>query len=244
MKTGGQFICLWIMAVMAAIWVGCFFLYPGFTPPLSPTLPAEEVAAFYRDPDNLWRSRYSMILLNWFGFGLLPLYGIIVVQMKRMRLFSDVLPYGYLAAAASGASLFLTSNLYFLLAAFRPERDPALTQMFNDLAWINFTAPMTFVVAQNIALALAIFFDKQAAPIFPKWVAAFNILIALVVAPSALSAATLTGPFAWDGVWSFWVRLGALSLWAVVMFFQCWGAIVREKREEGASSALPQGARA
>jgi len=231
MKTGGQYICLWLVAMAGAIWLGCFLLYPGFTPPLSPSLSADEVAAFYRNPDNLWRARYSMILFNWFGFGLLPLYGVIVVQMKRMKLYSDVLPYGYLAAATSGVGLFATTDLYFLLAAFRPERDPAITQMINDLAWLNFTAPVGFLIAQNVALAIGIYLDKQASPIFPKWVALFNVLIALLIAPAAISAMTLTGPLAWDGIWSFWVRLGAITLWAIVMFFVCWGAVSREKRE-------------
>lgn len=246
MKTGGQYICLWVMAGMGAIWAACFLLFPGFTPPLSPSLSAEQVAEFYRDPDNLWRARYSMILLNWFGFGLLPLYGVIVVQMKRMKLFSDVLPYGYLAAATSGAGLFATTDLYFLLAAFRPERDPAITQLINDLAWLNFTAPVGFLIAQNVALALCIFFDKQAEPIFPKWLAYFNIMIAALIAPAAMSAMTLEGPFAWDGVWSFWVRLGAITLWTLVMLGMCWGAVARQKREEelglSRAGAAPQGA--
>lgn len=234
MSTRGQYICLWITVVVAAIWTGCFLLFPGFTQPLSPNLSPEEVAAFYRDPENMNRTRYSMILYNWFAVGLLPLYGVIVVQIKRMQHYSDVLAYGYLAAATSAVGLFMTTDLYFQVAAFRPERDPIIMQLINDMAWINFTAPVGFVIAQNVALALAIYLDKPKR-IFPLWVGHFNILIAAVIAPSALSAMTLEGPFAWDGLWSFWGRLGAITLWAVVMFFAVWGAVAREKREEATS---------
>jgi hypothetical protein len=219
---------------VAAISLVCFLLFPGFLPPLSPTLSADAVAAFYRNPENLSRARYSMILYNWFGMGFLPLYALIVVHIKRMNHYSDVFAYGFLAAATSGVGLFATSDLYFQLAAFRPERNPAILQVINDMAWLNFTAPVGFVVAQNVALALAIYLDKGPSPVFPRWVGHFNILIAVLVAPAALSVTTLTGPFAWDGVWSFWVRLGSISLWGVVMFFVLWGVVGREKGEEAA----------
>jgi hypothetical protein len=236
MNTRGQYILLWSTVVVALICLGSFLLFPGFHPPISPMSSAEEVAAFYRDPENLSRTRYSMILYNWFGIGFLPLYGLIVVHIKRMNHYSDVFAYGFLAAATSGVGLFATSDLYFQIAAFRPERNPAITQVINDMAWLNFTAPVGFIVSQNVALALAIYLDKQARPVFPRWVAHFNLLIAALVAPAALAVTTLTGPFAWDGVWSFWVRLVAISLWGVVMFFVLWSAVRREKREEAALS--------
>lgn len=67
MGTTGQNICLWTAPVVGACWLICFLTVPGFTAPLSPTLPAEAVAAFSADPDNLDRTRYGMILFNWFG---------------------------------------------------------------------------------------------------------------------------------------------------------------------------------
>ena len=234
MNTRGQYILLWSTLVVAAICVACFFIFPGFLPPMSPSLSAEATAAFYRNPANLARARYSMILYNWFGIGFLPMYGLIVVHMKRMNHYSDVLAYGFLAAATSGVGLFATSDLYFQLVAFRPERDPAIMQVLNDMAWLNFTAPTGFIVAQNAALALGIYLDKSPRPVFPKWVAHFNLLAAALVAPAALSVTTLTGPFAWDGLWSFWIRLGTIAVRGVVMFFVRWAAATREKREEAA----------
>ena len=38
---------------------------------MSPTMSAEEVAAFYRDETA--RIRYSMIVFNWFAVGLIPI---------------------------------------------------------------------------------------------------------------------------------------------------------------------------
>ncbi|HWS93249.1 MAG TPA: hypothetical protein VN306_12385, partial [Mycobacterium sp.] len=65
-RTDGELILLWALPAAGIIWFAAFLLFPGFTPPMSPRMPAEQVAAFYRDPANLPRIRYSMILFNWF----------------------------------------------------------------------------------------------------------------------------------------------------------------------------------
>lgn len=231
MNTSGQNVILWSAPVVGAIWLACFLLYPGFIPPLSPGLSAEQVAAFYMDPENLARTRYSMIMFNWFGIGLLPFYCVIVVQMRRMAHYTPVLAYGFLASVTSSATLFCITDLMFQLIVFRPERDPAIIQMVNDLAWINFTAPVGFLIAQNLALALGIYLDRQLKPVFKPWVGHFNLVIALAYIPAAFASATLTGPFAWDGLFSFWMRIGALVLWATVMFFAILGTIKREKAD-------------
>ena len=46
--------------------------------------------------------------------------------MKRMATQSHVFAYCYLSAAVSGATLFALADLFWLIAAFRPDRDPAL----------------------------------------------------------------------------------------------------------------------
>ena len=50
--------------------------------------------------------------------------------------------------------------------------------MFNDLAWITFTTLVPFLIAQSVILALAIYFDDPSRPVFPRWVAHFNVLVA------------------------------------------------------------------
>ncbi len=83
-QTDGEVILLWTLPVVVLIWAAVFFLFPGFLPPMSPTMSANEVAAFYRDPGNLARIRYSMIVFNWFCVGLIPILALIVMQIRRM----------------------------------------------------------------------------------------------------------------------------------------------------------------
>ena len=224
-----QWIGLWLAAVFAVVLLVAFVAFPGFLPPMSPELSADEVAEFYRD--NAGLIRFSMITFNLCGIMLIPFFMVIVVQMKRMATPSQVFAYCYLSGVVSGATLFAIADLMWLIAAFRPERDPQLVLLLNDLAWIIFTAPVGMIVVQNLCLALAVHFDAHPHPIFPRWVAPFSVLTGLVMAPAACAAIFRTGPLAWNGIVSFWLRIGAFGLFFVVMFFVLRSALERQATE-------------
>jgi hypothetical protein len=235
-RPDGEAILLWTLPALGLLWLAAFLLFPGFVKPMSPTLSAEQVAAFYRDPENLPRIRYSMILFNWFAVGLIPILALIALQMRRMAHRTPIFSYAILACAAGGPTIFLMANLFWLLAAFRPARDPQLTLMFNDLAWVTFSTQVGFLIAQSVILALAIFLDRQARPVFERWVAHFNLAIAALLAPAAFAGLALAGPLAWDGLLTFWVRNAAIGVWIVVMAVVLARAI-RRQRAEGEAAA-------
>ena len=214
-RTDGELILLCTLPVVALIWVSAFLLFPGFVHPMSPNLSAEEVARFYRDETA--RIRYSMILFNWFGVGLIPIVILLAMQIRRMAFKTPILTYSLISCAAGPPCLFLIADMFWLLGAFRPERAPELTQLFNDLAWITFTVLSPWLIAQSLLVALAIFWDRQERTVFRPWVAYFNLLIAAALAPAAFTALASDGPLAWDGLLSFWVKNVAIAVWIVVM---------------------------
>ena len=228
----GESILLWTLPVLGILWISAFLLFPGFVPPMSPAMSAEQVAAFYRDPENLPRIRYSMILFNWFSVGLIPLLALIVLQMRRMAHRTPIFSYAIIACAAGGPTIFLMADLFWLLAAFRPERDPQLTLMFNDLAWVTFSSQVGFLIAQSVILALAIYLDRQERPVFQPWVAHFNLVVAALMIPAAFVGAAMTGPIAWNGLLTFWVRNITVALWIVVMAVVLGQAIMRQRAED------------
>jgi hypothetical protein len=229
-RTDVELILFWTLPAIAIIWISAFLLFPGFVHPMSPTMSAEEVAAFYRDETA--RIRYSMILFNWFGVGLIPVVMLLVMQIRRMAHRTPILSYSLLACAGGPPSLFLIANMFWLLAAFRPERAPELTQLFNDLAWVTFTILVPYMIAQSLLLALAVYWDRQARPVFKPWVAHFNLLIAAALAPAAFTALAFTGPIAWDGLLSFWVKNIAIAVWIVVMGVVLGQTIRRQRTED------------
>ncbi|CAA0130845.1 Uncharacterised protein [Mycolicibacterium vanbaalenii] len=226
-----QLIALWTTPVIGAILLVAFLAFPGFLPPMSPTMSADEVAAFYAD--NTAMIRFSMITYNLCAIMLLPFFAVIVVQMKRMATQSHALAYCYLTAVVSGATIFALADIFYLVAAFRPERSPELLLLLNDLAWITLVAPVGMLVAQNLLLALAVYLDTGPKPVFPRWVGHFAVVTGLAMAPAAAAAVFQTGPLAWNGAISFWLRAGAFTLFVVVMFFVLRSAVHRQAVEEG-----------
>ena len=230
-RVDGELILLWTLPAAVIIWVGSFFLFPGFNPPMSPTMPADQVAAFYRDPAHLPEIRYSMIVFNWFGVCLVPIVTLIVLQIRRMAHRTPIFSYAMLSCVAGGPTLFLVANVCWLLAAFRPERSPELTQLLNDFAWITFTILVPYLIGQSVILALAIYFDDQPRRVFNRWVANFNLLVAAALVPAAFVGVALTGPLAWDGFLSFWVKNVAIAVWIIVMGIVLGQAVYRERAE-------------
>ncbi|MCV7214671.1 hypothetical protein H7J51_05150 [Mycobacterium crocinum] len=230
-----QWVSLWTGPVVGVVLLAAAVAFPGFWPPMSPTMTAGEVAAFYAD-HTAW-IRLSQVTFNLCGIMIVPLLMVIVVQMKRMKGQSHVFAYCFLTAVVSGATIFALSNIFFLVAAFRPERDPELIQLLNDLAWIIFVAPVGMVVSQFVLLALAVYFDSRIDPVFPRWVGHFSLVVATAMVPAAGAAVFKTGPLAWDGVWSFWVRNGAYVAFVVVMFFVLRRAVYRQAIDDGVVAA-------
>src|SRR5512143_3608337 len=231
-RTDDEVLLLWTLPVVGVIWLSAFLLFPGFVQPMSPAMSAQEVAAFYRDPENLPRIRYSMIAFNWFAVGLIPILALIAVQIRRMAHRTPIFSYAIIACAAGGPTIFLMADLFWLLAAFRPERDPQLTLLLNDLAWVTFSSQVGFLIAQHLILALAIHLDRQERPVFRPWVAHFNLVVAVLLMPAAFVGLALEGPIAWDGLLSFWVRNIAIGLWIVVMGVVLGQAIKRQQAED------------
>ncbi|WP_276014717.1 hypothetical protein [Mycobacterium intermedium] len=222
-------ILLWTLPATVLLWISAFLLFPGFTPPMSPTMSAEQVAAFYRE--NSSGVRYSMILFNWFGASLIPILTLIVMQIRRMAHRTSIFSYAMLGCVAGGPTLFLIANVCWLLAAFRPERSPELTQLLNDFAWVTFTTLVPFLIGQCVILALAIYFDDPAHLVLPRWVAHFNLFVAAALVPAAFVGVSLSGPLAWDGVLSFWLKNVAIGVWVVVMGIVLGRAVYRERAE-------------
>jgi hypothetical protein len=226
-----QYAVLWSAPVVALILLVLYVAFPGFFPPLSPTMPVNEVADFYKT--NRPMVLFSMQGFNLCGILIVPFLSLIMAQLLRGSSQSHIFAFSYLTAVVAGMTMLTLSSIFFSVAAFHPGRDPNLVQVLHDLAWITFVAPVGMTVGQLVMLALAIYFDRSREPVFPKWVAHYALVTGIVMAPAALSAVFQSGPFAWDGFISFWVRNIAYATFLIVMFFVLRTTLARQVRNEG-----------
>ena len=223
-----QWVSLWSGPAVGVVLIVATLAFPGFWPPMSPTMTVDQVASFYTE-HTAW-IRFSQVTFNLCGIMILPFFMVICVQMKRMTNQSHIFAYCYLSAIVSGATIFALSNVLFLVAAFRPERNPDLVMLLNDLAWIVLIAPIGMVVAQFVMLAMAVYFDTSG--VLPRWVGHYSVATAVAMLPAAGAAVFRTGPLAWDGLLSFWLRNGAFAVFVVVMFFVLRRVIIQQALDE------------
>ncbi|MEO0033654.1 MAG: hypothetical protein RIS94_3412 [Pseudomonadota bacterium] len=209
-----QKICAW-GGPFCAVLFGAGLLIAGFVPPPSPLLSAGQVAAIYRD--HAMAIRCGMIL-GMFGMsGYAALVCAISVQMRRMRTSSSLPADMQLGAGAIGVLTVMFPTMLMAITAFRPERDPALTQLLNDTAWLLIIPAFPTFIAQFGAIAIGAFTDTAPEPVFPRWAGYLNLWLALLFVPGAFSYIFRSGPFAWDGLLAFWVAAGAFFVWLMTM---------------------------
>jgi hypothetical protein len=179
------------------------FVAAGFLPPLSPSMSAAQVAAHYQAHTSGIRFGAGLIFLSstfyvWFT-------AVIAGQTRRIPGVHPTVINAVLAGGAFGCLTFLVPALLFVVTAFRPDRSPDSTLLLNDMSWIILVMPWAPFMAQYFAFAFAILSDPRPQPLFPRWLAYFNIWAELMFTPAIVLPFFKSGPFAWNGLFVFWI---------------------------------------
>lgn len=216
MNTRNELLCIWSAVIFVVIFTLGLWPLANFLPPHLPTAGADEIAALYQD--RTWQIRLGLFLMMGCSGLICAFVAAITVAIKRMEKSAGVLTYAQLSAGTCGAVFLIVPCLVWTAAAFRPERSAELTLLLNDLGWILLFMPFTTFVVQNIAIGLAVLGDRGAPPVLPRWVGFFNLWVAVLFIPGGLLTFFKTGPFAWSGLFVYWVPLVVFLSWYLVMF--------------------------
>jgi hypothetical protein len=98
----------------------------------------------------------------------------------------------------------------------------------SDLS--NFYWVMAIVAAtmQCYAIGFAILSDRRELPVYPRWVAYVNFWVGTLYLPGTLLTFFKTGPFAWNGIISFYVVATIFAIWYCTMIPTTFKAIKRQ----------------
>jgi len=119
--------------------------------------------------------------------------------------------------------------IWWLVTVYRPQRNPDLIYLINDMAWLQFIGGVSMWLAMPIALVIAAFTDKSPTPVYPRWSGYATIWIMLTVLPDQLLFFFHRGPFAWNGVFGFWIPLVVFAGFFVVNLIVLRPAILRDR---------------
>lgn len=222
---GSQLLCAWAGPVFVLVFLAGL-LVAGFVPPPSPALGAERIA------DEIVRDREQIragLILALASVGLYAFFSAgLSVQLKRIEGLHSPMTYAQLGLGVLAVLLVIFPLMWLLTATYRPGRSEDLIHLLSDMAWFPFVGAWMTVVYQWIATAVAIFQDERETPVFPRWAAYFNLWVAAQSLPSTLLFVVHDGPFAWDGIFSFWLALTAFAGWILVMFVLMLRAVNRQ----------------
>jgi hypothetical protein len=216
----------------------CFFIgfvLARFIPPPSPSWTEAAVADHYRI--HATGIRTGMVLMTVSGMFFLPFVGIISEQLRRIPRVPISIVYTQLCAGTLNAVFFVIPPVLFLVTAFRPDRPPEITYMLNDLSWIMAIIPWPPAFMQSVMIAIAVLNDPSPAPILPRWLGFLNLWVALAYVPSSLLVFFKSGPFAWNGIFVFWLAGSVFSLWFIAMIATLLKSIDPEVRSPASASA-------
>ena len=226
----------WLGTGMLVAFLVMFWFIAGIVPPIDPNDSAAEVAARYTE-DEL-RIRIGLALMVLFAFVWAPFWALLARQVRRIEGYWGVMSLTQILLGVTFTFGFSLCAIFGVTAAYRPERNPDVTQALNDVFWFIFVGLVGPLITQVVILALAVLFvDKRAVPSFPRWFGYFNIWYAVLGVPGCAVFLFKTGPLAWNGMFAFWVPLTVFCIWQVVTTVMLAKAVDVEAAEREANAA-------
>jgi hypothetical protein len=212
------------------------FVAAGFIPLLSPSASAHQIAAHYQTHANGIRLGAGLMLLS--GMFYAAFTALISAQMQRIGRVHQTVINTQMVAGAFACLTFLVPAMLFAVTAFRPERSPESTLLLNDMCWILLVMPWPPFMVQNFAFAFAIFSDKRSSPIFPRWLAYLNVWAPIIFTPAIILPFFKSGPFAWNGIFVFWIPAVVFGIQFIANSVRLLKAIKSEEAEADGSDGV------
>jgi uncharacterized membrane protein YagU involved in acid resistance len=228
----------WSCIVFVALFALSWGVLGRNIPPYAPSMPADQLASIYRAHASTMRIGFavgafsSTFLVAW-AIGLFRI-------MVRMEQGSQLLSYTQLIGGVLTGMVPLFACIFWLTAAFRPEQDPAIIRLLFDLGWLTIDIGFGVTILQYCALGVVAMRDTREKPLFPKWLAWLGIWISLEFLVELIMPYFRSGPFAWNGLFAYWVPFFGPFVWMIGVALYMFKATTRltEEYESERSAAV------
>jgi hypothetical protein len=202
---------IYIAFLMVGIWP-----LAGFFPSQPPSLNPAEIAQVYED--NRQGIRFGMVLVLVGSMFYVPWTAILAKLIMRVEGRAGILTYCQIIAGCCNVLLTAYPGGWWLVAAYRPERSAELVQLLNDISWSQFLGVISPFYFVPLSIAYAAFADSgDEAPIIPRWVGWFNLWFFSTLIPLSIIFWFHSGPFAWNGIFGFYLPFSIFWVWFFVM---------------------------
>jgi hypothetical protein len=202
MKRSLELVCAFGGVIFAVLFGIGFLGFAHFVPPLAPSHTAAETAEIFRTRTNMIRIG---LLLCYIGCPFYLAFGAsISARTRRIVGVPKTLIDLQVASFAAASLLLIGPFLIWQVAAFRPDAPIEIIQTLNDVGWMCFLLGWVPFVTWFMATGVAILCDTSATPIYPRWSGYLALTLGFAQTTASFLPFFKTGPFAWDGVFSWW----------------------------------------
>lgn len=233
---------LWSGVIVIVALIAAQGLMMGFVPGPSPALSAEEIKQIFIERKGMIQVGTVLQIIFWSFYATWAIP--IIIFIRRMERGMPVLTYASLVNVGGGWVFFILIPMTWAVIAFRAETlDPAIIQIMNDWVWFDwlFTWP-SFSIWMFI-IAAAILMDRSGEGLYPRWAGWLNIWCGFLIFPAGLIVFFKSGPFAYDGLISFWFAVFVFFGWMASMTALSFRAVaIVERRQKGEAVGAPRSA--
>jgi len=222
--------------LMVLMFLTGFLVFAGWIPPSDPADVATDVVGRYAaNPHGIM---FGMVLAM-IGSALLTPWGVAISgSLNRIQ---GVRPLAEVQKLSStiGALTFIIPLTLWIGAGYRYDgRSADVTQVLQDIGWLQFVCVVWVVFIQMIAIGWAILADRGGDPVLPHWVGYLNLWAAAGVFPAGLVPFFHSGPFAWNGVVGFFIPLVSFCAWMLTTSWAVFTELNRRIANEKRSAAV------
>ena len=221
-----QWIAFWTVPFFFNLFGIVFVPLSWMMPPRSPSSSASQIVDFMQS-NNLLIAGAILTL----SFGLAPLTNsVYLIQIKRMSV-SPVFRYIVMVGSMTGAIVGMLFPMFcFGLGAFRSGYDPEVLAMLYDFGYLAYIGSLGCFCVMWMAFGLAIILDKNT--VLPKWLGYYTVwqyVTELMAAPVWIAK---SGPFAWNGLMTFWFAMVLYVSWQFIVYICIYRAIKNQPDDE------------
>ena len=216
MSERSQVILVWWTIVSVVVFGLAWVFLIRLMPLPEPSLSAEQVARHYAE--NSLSIRIGAVICSWTSAFLVPITVVVAVQLARLEKGVPVWSILYFAGGILTSIFLVLPPVLWGVAAFTPGRPPEITLVIHEFAILAFVTTTQFFIFYMVALAVVTLGRTgDAASPFPRWFGYLTIWVALVTEVGAVGYLTKHGPFAWNGLFVFWLPFGIGFTWLAVL---------------------------
>jgi hypothetical protein len=230
LSTRSQIACAWSGLGLIVVVLAGFLLLADYLPPPKAHESAAQIAHFYASNADRVRAGLVIGFLGWTPWAALTT--VIAVQLARMQPRRPVLALLQFATGVAGFVFLLLSMIILLVASFRPDRSPEITQALHDLGWFTLFITVPAFSTQALVIGIATLRSDPPVQVYPRWTGYTNIWVAILFVPALLIPFFKTGAFSYHGIMVYWLAFLVFFIWIVMLFW----AIRRAALQEAATS--------